>query len=207
MIKHLIILLSIISFSGAAQAQENAPSQKEIEIYQRDIATIEHYLNKITTLVSSFTQIDSENNVSQGTFYLSRPGKLRWEYFPPSPILIIAKGSMLTYYDSELDQVSHISLDDNLSGFLTQKVISFSDENIKIISYFKDDKEISITIAQKDKEEEGQLTLVFSSDSFELTKMKILDAIGKETKVSFDTIVYDKPLDSQLFSLPKIRKK
>lgn len=207
MIKLILTALIILFSSGAAEAEENTPSQEEIAIYQNDIAAIEHYLNKITTLVSSFTQIDSESNVSQGTFYLSRPGKLRWEYYPPSPILIIAKGSLLTYYDSQLDQLSHIPLEDNLSGFLTRKVISFSDENIAIISYVKDEKEISITIAQKEKEDEGQLTLTFNSNSFELTKMMVLDAIGKETKVSFDTIVYDKPLDKELFSLPKIRNK
>ncbi len=193
-------LLSLSSFSANAQTAE------ELEIYKGDIARIEKYLNSFQTFVSVFNQKDSQGEVTSGTFYLSRPGKLRWEYAPPTPILIIAKGSLMTYYDKELDQVSHVSLDDNLSGFLTHQNISFSDENIDVRRFDKTDKNISVTIAKREAPDEGELTLVFGNKNVELKQMIILDAIGKETIVSFETVVYDKPLDKKLFILPKFRK-
>jgi outer membrane lipoprotein-sorting protein len=210
--KRTITFITLISFllvGNFARAEElkPAPTKEEITIYKNDIKRIEDYLNHITTMIAVFRQEDSEGKKSDGTFYLSRPGKLRWQYNPPTPILIIAKGSLLTYYDSELDQVSHVGLEDSLSGFLTRQVISFEDDDIEIVSFKKAKGEISITISQKAKEGEGQLTLAFEAQKPELTRMEIVDAIGKTTTVYFDTIVYDKPLDKDLFVLTKIRKR
>jgi outer membrane lipoprotein-sorting protein len=208
--KNLIIILAIIlQFVGFAFAAEpkSGPSPLQIEIYKNDISRIEQYLNGIKTFVSPFSQEDSAGKKSDGTFYLSRPGKLRWEYSPPTPILIIAKGSLLTYYDSELDEVSHVGLEDSLSGFLTRDVISFSDEDIEILKFTKEKGDMNVTIAQKGKEEEGALTLTFDANKVELKQMTIVDSIGKETRVWFDSPVYDKPLDKALFTLPKVKRR
>ena len=208
MIKITTYLLLALAFSlpltisGKAMAQ----SAEEIAIYKKDLKRIESYLNGIKTLIAPFTQIDSEEVESEGTFYLSRPGKLRWEYLPPTPILIIAKGSLMTYYDSELDQVSHVGLDDNISGFLTRKNISFSDEKIEIIRFDKTNDEIRVAIAQKGQDGEGMLTLVFDDKKTALKRMEILDAIGKTTKVTFTTLIYDKKLENSLFTLQKLKK-
>lgn len=202
------LLINLISYSFSyAEAPSSVPTKEEVAVYQSDIKRIEDYLNGITTLVSTFSQEDSEGKKADGTFYLSRPGKLRWQYNPPTPILIIAKGSLLTYYDSELDQVSHVGLEDSLSGFLTRQVISFNDKDIEVVSFNKAKGMMSITITQKEKQGEGQLTLVFDAKKPELARMEIVDAIGKTTVVSFDTIVYGKSLDKDLFVLPKFRKK
>jgi len=211
--KHIIyiaitLLLSIGTFAPArAQETTPPPAMSDLAIYQNDLRRIEEYLNNITTFVSTFTQEDSDGERADGIFYLWRPGRIRWQYYPPSPVLIIAKGSLLTYYDSELEQVSHIGLEDSLSGFLTKKVISFSDPNVEIVRFSKAKGKIKITISQRKKEEEGQLTLIFRAKNIELKGMSILDAIGKTTTISFETIVYDRPLDKKLFILPKIRKK
>jgi outer membrane lipoprotein-sorting protein len=191
-----IVVSLFLSFPFAANA-----GQKE------DLGRIEAYLNGITNFIAPFTQTDSAGEETHGTFYLSRPGKLRWEYAPPYPILIIAKGSLLTYYDKELDEVSHVSLEDNLSGFLTRQNISFDDPGIEIVDLKKTDGNIYITITQKNKKEDGVLTLVFADKKIELKKMEMLDSIGKKTLVSFDTIVYDKPIDKSMFTLSKSQRK
>jgi outer membrane lipoprotein-sorting protein len=179
---------------------------KDLSIYKNDLVKIENYLNSIKTAVAPFTQISDEDGKAEGTFYLSRPGKLRWEYNPPTPILIIAKGSLLSYYDSELNQVSHISLDENLSGFLTRENISFNSKDITILDFVKENGNIAITISQTDKQDEGKLTLKFSENNITLLGMSITDAIGKNTDIAFDTIIYDKPLDKKLFILPRVKK-
>jgi outer membrane lipoprotein-sorting protein len=200
------VFITLINSSfSLAEDVAKTPTKAEIAIYKNDIKRIEDYLNSINTMVSTFAQEDSEGKKTDGTFYLSRPGKLRWQYNPPTPILIIAKGSLLTYYDSELNQVSHVGLEDSLSGFLTRKVISFEDDDVEIVSFNKSKGEMSITITQKNKEGEGQLTLAFDAQKPELTRMEVVDAIGKTTLVSFSSNVYDKPLDNSLFVLP-IRK-
>ena len=91
-----------------------------------EIKKIENYLNKIITMSADFTQVDPDGNISTGIFYLKRPGKLRWQYNEPNIITIIANGTLITHYDEELDQVSHVSAGDSLLTFLTRLKIQFT---------------------------------------------------------------------------------
>ena len=202
----LTIIISIfIAFSALAE-EKKADISELLQKNKADITKIEKYLNNIETLAAPFEQ-EAEGELSSGIFYLSRPGKLRWDYFPPTPVLIVAKGSLVAYYDKELDQVSHISVDDTLAGFLTRKRISFSDNGIKIIDFKKENGEIKITITQNEKEEQGNLTMVFDSANTNLLRMEVVDTIGKTTIVSFTTLVYNKPLEKELFKMPRVKRK
>lgn len=190
-----------------AQNAPNSTLQKQFDIYQQDMARIEKRLNEVSTMVSTFTQIAANGERSTGVFYLSRPGKLRWEYKEPTPLQIIAKGSMLVYFDVELDQVSHVSLDDTLANFLTREQIDFSDEDIQIQGFNKSESEIAVTIAKKNAVEEGTLTLAFGSTSLELARMEVTDAAGNRTSIFFESSVYGVPVEDKLFILPKFRGK
>lgn len=198
----LLTILPSLSFS------EELSSGEKYAVYTKDMERIENYFNNMTTFVAKFTQYAPDNSVSYGTFYLSRPGKLRWEYEDPNPLLILAKGSLITYYDKELDQVSHIGIDDTLAGFLTREKINFSD-GIEITKFTKKPNSISISIVQKDKEDEGQLTLKFSDngDKVALTGMEVIDAIGKLTSVNFESPTYGTTLANDLFILKRVKQR
>lgn len=205
--KYLVLILSLL-LSSAAVAKEvkEAPAAK-VQANSEDIQKIEKYLNDIGTLTAPFIQEDSEGGMAEGTFYLSRPGRLRWDYAPPTPILIVAKGSLVAYYDKELDEVSHVSLDDTLAGFLTRQKISFGDDGVKIIGFEKNNGEIRVTIAQNKKEDQGSLKMVFKDSNLDLIRLEVTDSIGKNTIVRFSTLVYNKPIDKELFVLPRVKTK
>ena len=75
-----------------------------------DLKRVENYLESLSTLKSGFLQISSNGGVASGKFFMSRPGKLRFEYDPPASILIISDGIFLIYIDKDLDQVTHVFL-------------------------------------------------------------------------------------------------
>jgi outer membrane lipoprotein-sorting protein len=175
--------------------------------YKDDVKEVEDYLNSITNFTAHFNQVDDLEERSEGVFYLSRPGKLRWEYYPPNPVLILSNGSLFTYYDIELDEVSHISIDDNILGVLTRKHVSFSQNKIKILNIQKNDDKLEITLGQEDKEDEGQLTLIFKTGKIELRGLRVVDAIGKVVNVEFSGVAYDQPIDKSLFYMPLDRKR
>lgn len=203
----VLCLMSLLPGTSVAQMGDTDMVQrKKVEVYQADMKRVEVYLNALKSFAASFKQTADDGEKSGGMFYLLRPGKLRWEYDPPTPIIIIAKGSLLTYYDTELEQVSHVGLDDTLAGFLTRETISFT-EGIRILKFNKADGQINITIAQKDKESEGELTMVFSDKPVELQSIAILDAVGKKTLIEFEGSVRDVPLGEELFVLPKPKNK
>lgn len=206
--KIITIILFLFWALPAFSADKNVESKSQIiAAHTADIEKIEKYLNGIVTLAAPFEQEDSTGGKAEGMFYLSRPGKLRWDYYPPTPILIVAKGSLVAYYDKELDEVSHVSLDDTLAGFLTRPKISFGDDGVKVTGFEKKNGEIQVSISQNKKEEQGNLTMVFDDKITDLVRMEVVDSIGKNTIVRFQTMVYNKPLDKELFVLPRVQPK
>jgi len=61
-----------------------------------DVARVEEYFNRITSMKSAFLQASSTGHIARGTVWLRRPGRMRFEYDPPSPILITSDGILVT---------------------------------------------------------------------------------------------------------------
>lgn len=193
------ILILILAFSAAPAC---------FAANEATLARVETYLNSLTTIESKFVQIAPDGSLSSGQFFLKRPGKMRWQYEPPVPVLIIANRGTLTYYDYELKQVSNISLDDTLAGFLAKDTIRFDPKVIKILDVNDTDSVIRIRLTQADKPEEGELTLELSDSPLQLRNMTIKDASGQETNVSLTNARFGLALENKLFIFrdPRIYK-
>src|SRR4029077_8817488 len=72
--------------AGGARAQAGVPE-------------VEKYLNSIRSLQARFVQSNPNGGVVQGTLYLRRPGRMRFEYDAPSQLKIVADGSQVTMWD------------------------------------------------------------------------------------------------------------
>ena len=60
---------------------------------------IEQYFNSIRSLKARFVQSNPNGSVVQGTLYVRRPGRMRFEYDPPSQLKIVADGFQVTMWD------------------------------------------------------------------------------------------------------------
>jgi len=83
-----------------------------------DLDRLSAWLNGLNSLQADFLQISPSGNIAQGTFYLARPGRLRFEYRPPSPLLIVATGGRIYVKNSRLGTVDHYSVADTPLGLL-----------------------------------------------------------------------------------------
>ncbi len=77
---------------------------------QADIARVQTYLNGIHTLKAHFIQVAPNGTISQGTAWLDRPGRMRFQYDPPSPLLLVAGHGLVVFHDASLGQTSNIPL-------------------------------------------------------------------------------------------------
>lgn len=170
------------------------------------IQRIERYLSGISTIVSDFTQIAPDSSLTNGKFFMKRPGKMRWQYNPPTPVLMVSSGSELVFYDYELDQVSHIPLDGSLISFLAQDKIIFGGK-VGITRFSNEANAIRIEVAQKDKPTEGKLMLEFSDKPLTLRNMVITDATGQTTTVALENAKFGTELDPDLFIFREPTKK
>ena len=194
--KHLFIALSIGLMALTAQAA--TPKKSFTADDKAAVERVEKYLTGLSTIVAEFVQIAPDGGMADGTFYLSRPGKMRWQYNPPTPILMVADGKFLIFYDYELDQTSYIPLQETLAGFLARETIVFGTD-LLVTDVKQGAGSLRLTVIQSAKPDDGSLTLEFADNPLQLRNMKVVDATGQETTVSLANARYGQKLDKSLF--------
>lgn len=163
-----------------------------------DIARITDYLNSIKSLQGRFVQVAPNGSVTQGDVFMRRPGRLRFKYDSPTPILIVADGVWLVLWDKELDQVDRVPLSSTPLAFLVRKQVSFGDP-IVIRRIEQQPGLLNVTVFDKRREDDGSITLVFSDQPLRLRQWLVTDAQQLQTRVSLYDLVTNVPLDIKLF--------
>ena len=92
-----------------------------------DLRRISGYLNGIHTMTARFRQNSSGGAAASGSLWLARPGRMRFEYDPPSPILLIADRFYVYYVDKQLAEMSKVGLKSTPAWFLLRDPIIFDD--------------------------------------------------------------------------------
>ena len=180
-----------------AEAQRLRPAQLTAEDRQ-DLQRIETYLNGIKTLSADFLQISQQGGIAKGKFYLSRPGKMRFEYEPPTPILMVADGNFLVYYDSMLKQTSHLPLSTTPVSLLVREQIRMSGD-VTVTGIERGPGTLRVTLRQTKEPDQGAITLVFSDQPLQLLQWSVLDPQGQNTRVSLNNMRTDVRLSNDLF--------
>lgn len=199
-----ILLVTIILGGFIAQNIKSNAFAQDITPYllsdedQEKVVLIENYLNSFSSLKARFIQVSENSELTEGTLYLRRPGKLRVEYDPPVPILIVGDGLLLHYYDSELEQINNWPIFDTPLGKLTSKKVNFNDE--LLITHFESRPGlIKLRVVQNNDASQGGITLFFSNSPVSLEKWVVDDAQGFLTTIMLFGIETNLNLDSQLF--------
>ncbi len=186
--------LVLLCASFAAQAA-NTPSAAQ----QQALARVEAYLNDIRTMHARFVQYAEDGAVASGDLYLQRPGRLRFEYTPPTPILMVATGRTFVFYDAELDQVTYLPLGATPLAFLLADRFSFADDDLAVTRMRDEPGALSITVTDPENPGEGEVTLVFGDAPLALRQWIVVDAQGRRTTVALTDMRTNLTLDEELF--------
>ena len=155
------------------------------------VAAVEDYFNAIASLRADFTQTGPEGGLSQGVIHLRRPGRLRVEYAPPVPVLIVGDGVLIHYHDTELGQINDWFIYDTPLGALTREEVRFGED--------------LVVTAIKDRP--GRLTLIFATGPLALRQWRVIDAQGLVTTVTLHDIETNIALRPELFVFDDPREK
>lgn len=186
--------LALSAAMPAAAEQTAALSPDEVAALTR----VERYLNDIKTLKARFVQVSSNGAYAEGEVYLDRPGHLRFDYDPPTPVLIIANGLSLLYYDEELKEATFLPLWETPLWFLIRKEVRF-DKNVDIVGIEEALGTLRITLRDPEAPDGGEVTLVFADQPLALKKWELTDPQGVRTQVSLVNPVYGETIDPTLF--------
>lgn len=164
-----------------------------------DIQRAEQYLNKITTLKARFLQVASNGAHAEGIAYLSRPGKMRLDYLPPSPIQVYARSGMLVYFDKTLQQTSYVDIDQTPAGVLVRQQIHLTGEDITVTGVRRGQGTLEMDLVRTKDPGAGSITLIFTEQPFALKQWRVRDPQGQVTTVSLFDAQTGLRLDPGLF--------
>lgn len=163
-----------------------------------EVARVEAYLNSIRTLRAQFLQVDDNGAIDGGTVLLSRPGRMKIDYDPPSPHLIVANGTLLIYHEKRLNQTSYLPLGSSLAGFLVRENIKLSGD-VTVTAFEQQKGVVRATVMKSDEPDAGQLTLVFSDNPLQLRQWTVTDGQGGTIRITLENPEFGVPLDRKLF--------
>ncbi len=166
---------------------------------------LQHFLRGLTTLQADFQQTleqPDEGGVyfSSGTFFLKRPGQLRWEYEPPNDQLIVADGQRIWLYDRELEQVSHRSQKAALEGTPAQLLSTTGplDQHFELKELQVEDGVSWLELIPKDKDAQFSSVRLALADN-QLLRMEMSDNFGQITRFVFTNMQRNPTLDDAIF--------
>lgn len=163
---------------------------------------LSRYMTDLATVETTFTQINSDGSLSTGKLAIQRPGRMRFEYDPPSLALVIAGGSQLAIFDPVSNEPpEQYPLRRTPLNLILQRNVDFGRSNM-VVSHTGDDTSTRIVAQDPAQPELGTIELVFSPDPVELRQWVITNEGGDQTTVILGALEEREELSSFLFNIP-----
>lgn len=192
-----------------AQTQRGRPPRQEppplggVEVPEPEraqlLAQVEAYLNALRTLKARFLQTAQNGQTAQGTAWIARPGRMRFDYDPPVPLLLVASYGQFILYDRELRSPSTVPTSATPLGVLLQENFRFANA-ITVTSVTRDGGFLRVTLFRTAQPSEGRLTLILQESPMELRQWMVLDAQGRQTRVTLSGIEVGGRFDDRIFA-------
>lgn len=190
------------SQKSGAPVPLGTPSQNKTVTAPLEIQKAEAYFQGLRTAQANFIQTSPGGSQLRGMFYLSRPGKLRFEYAPPNKDFVVADGLFIYFYDAQMKQQSNAPISQTLADFLLRKTLKLGGD-LKVTKIMHSGGLVQITVVQRQEPTSGSLVLAFSEDkdtgAYHLRKWRILDAVGNITETELFNVKYGVKLKDSLF--------
>jgi len=200
-----LLLLAIVAV-GVGGAGQPAPARL-IEFSAADRADLDRvsaYLNSIRTLQGDFVQIGPDGQIDQGRFYLEKPGRIRFEYLPPNPTLIVSDGRSVAVANKKLKTIRRYPLGDTPLDLILADNIDLL-HNRAIVAVEHQPGALIVDARTSPNRAKANVSLVFSDPMLELRQWTVLDDQGMTTTVALRSLEQGITLDSALFVLRDVK--
>ena len=136
--------------------------------------------------------------MTEGTFYLERPGKIRFSY-KNSPVRVITDGKSVAINNRKLDTWSLYQLSQTPMKMLLDTKIDLSDG--KLLGVNEDKGATTIILADKSLGK-GQIRMIFDSKTYDLRQWTIVDQQNLETTVQVTNVRVGVRFAQGMFDIP-----
>jgi outer membrane lipoprotein-sorting protein len=203
--KHLLLLAALalaapLSPALISPALAQAPRAAVLSDSDQAVLTrVQGYLDGLRTLKARFVQTGPDGKTATGTAWLERPGRMRFEYDKPSPLLLVAGRGTVIFRDNQLDQTSTIPLSQTPLGLLLGDTITLTGP-VTVTDFQRTPTEIVATLVRTATPGDGSLTLMLNANPLALAGWNVVDAQGRLTRLRLTNIVQGGAFDENLFT-------
>lgn len=180
------LLTLVFAAAGGAHAQAN-------------VQEVERYFNSIRTLQARFVQTNPNGSVVQGTVYIRRPGRMRFEYDAPSQLKIVADGTQVTMWDPTTRDFGQWPIGWTAASFLVKEPLQLSGDITVESQQRESDGSLALTLVQTRKPQEGKVIIRVSENPMQLRGWTIVDNRGNRVNVSLTDFRIGTQLADSLF--------
>jgi outer membrane lipoprotein-sorting protein len=166
---------------------------------------VSSYLSSVQQLTGNFVQVGPDGTRTRGEFYIQKPGKVRFEYDPPTPIEIVADGQSVIVRDRKLSTQDLFPLSQTPLRFLLSDRIDLLKET-NVVAVRADDTFVAITIEEKQALiGTSKLMMMIGAKDNQLKQWTVTDPQGFDTTVAVSNLDTSKRPDPGLFKIDYTR--
>lgn len=189
---------ALLGQSGGAKGALN-PEQRAI------VDKVNAYLSNVQTLSGNFVQVGPDGGRTKGDFYISKPGKVRFEYDDPSPIELIADGQSVVVRDRKLATQDVYPLSQTPLRFLLSDRVDLM-KDTSLVAVYADDVFVTVVVEEKNGlVGTSRLMLMFSAKDMQLKQWTVTDPQGYDTTVAVFNLDTSKKPDPAMFRIDYTR--
>jgi len=185
---------ALLGKSGSAAGGLN-PEQRAL------VDRVNNYLSNMQVLSGKFVQVGPDGRRTEGQFYISKPGKVRFEYDDPSPIELIADGQSVVVRDRRLATQDVYPLSQTpLRFLLADKVDLMKDSTLTAV--YADDVFITVVVEERNGLiGTSRLMMMFAAKDMALKQWTVTDPQGYDTTVAVYNLDASKRPDPAMFRI------
>ena len=165
------------------------------------IERVNNYLSTMQILSGKFVQVGPDGRRTQGTFYISKPGKVRFEYDDPSPIELIADGQSVVVRDRNLATQDVYPLSQTPLRFLLADHVDLT-KDTSLVAVYADDVFITVVVEEKNGVVgTSRLMIMFNAKDMQLKQWTVTDPQGYDTTVAVYNLDTSKRPNPDMFKI------
>ncbi len=191
-----MLAIIAVGLAPAARGQTEPLSLDEISAY----------LNSLTNAKGAFTQVNSDGSKSKGTFFLKRPGRMRFEYQGRDAPLVVAGQGQLAVFDKKSNAGPQLyPLRRTPLHIILKEKVNLNRSGM-VTGHKGEGKATSITAQDPEHPNLGNVKLVFSNNPIELRQWVVTDESGHRTTVNLGKLDKSSRVPGRHFDIRKLVK-
>jgi outer membrane lipoprotein-sorting protein len=211
-VRHCVVAMAVVALTSfAAWAQASTEVSLELGPEQTEaVDTVNRYLNSFVHLEGDFRQVAPDGQVSEGRFFIRRPGRARFDYAEPNRLLVIADGFWIGIVDRKMRTTDRYPIGSTPYWALLKDEVDLSTD-ARILAVERDEDLILVSIDDPSGQAAGTLTLIFEEtpsptghvgdSAMRLKHWLVTDAQGLTTSVEVSNLIEGRQARNNMFTL------